>query len=242
MCSRKKAFVKIKHKENHTMTIGVVAAMQCEADILLGDLDIAACETRCGKPVYTGKAYGKDIALVVSGVGKVNAAIGAQMLIDIYHAHVLVNFGVAGGIRENTEITKVYQIAEAVQYDFDLSGPNGTRIGTLDEFQENFLPLAVLPDDILPARRLATGDRFNDSPDDFFLIRDYMDADIRDMEGGAVAQAAVHAGVPCYMWKAVSDKSGSGSSFEQYTQNKRLALENLHGLLPVLFARLKTEN
>ena len=151
------------------MTIGVVAAMQCEADILLGDLDIAACETRCGKPVYTGKAYGKDIiALVVCGVGKVNAAIGAQMLIDIYHAHVLVNFGVAGGIRENTEITKVYQIAEAVQYDFDLSGPNGTRIGTLDEFQENFLPLAVLPDDILPARRLATGDRFNDDPDDFF--------------------------------------------------------------------------
>ncbi len=221
------------------MTIGVVAAMQYEADLLLDDMEIAACETHCGKPVYTGKAYGKEIALVVCGVGKVNAAIGAQMLIDLYHAAVLINFGIAGGIRKNTEIAAVYQISKAVQYDFDLSKVNGTRIGTLDEFKENFLPLATLPEEVLPLRALATGDRFSDDPDDFFLIRDYMDADIRDMEGGAVAQAAVHAGVPCYEWKSISDQSEGGNSVGLYNQNKRRALEKLHATLPALFARLE---
>lgn len=220
------------------MTIGVVAAMQCEADILLQEMQLSARETRCGKPVYTGTICGKNIVLIACGVGKVNAAIGAQMLIDIYHARILVNFGVAGGIRENTEIGKVYQIGKAVQYDFDLSVPNGTRIGTLDELQENFLPLAVLPESGLPVRALATGDRFNDNPDDFLLIRDYMDADIRDMEGGAVAQTALHAGIPCYQWKAISDKAGSNSSFEQYTANKLRALDRLRETLPALFALL----
>lgn len=219
--------------------IGFVAAMQCEADILLDDMEITACETHCGKPVYTGKAHGIKIALIICGVGKVNAALGAQTLIDLYHVRALVNFGVAGGIKETTETTGVYQIEKAVQYDFDLSGLNGTKIGTLDEFQENYLALSTLPTVLLPVRKLATADRFNDDQKDYLLIKDYMEADIRDMEGGAIAQAALHAGIPCFEWKAISDKAGSGSSFEQYNANKIAALEKLHERFPVLFASLE---
>lgn len=216
------------------MIIGVVAAMQCEADILLDRMDIETCVTRCDKPIYTGKAFGQDVALIISGVGKVNAACGAQILTDLYGARAIVNFGVAGGIRGNTEVCGVYQISKAVQYDFDLSGLNGTKIGTLDEFRENYLPLSVLPEAALPVRALATGDRFSDDPDDYFLIRDDMDADIRDMEGAAVAQAAIHAGIPCYEWKAISDKSDRKSSFDQYRENRDQALKNLQVLLPAL--------
>ena len=220
------------------MTIGVVTAMQCEADLLLRDMDVAAREVYCSKTIYMGKVGPKDVALVLCGVGKVNAAIGAQTLLDLYHARVLFNFGVAGSVRDNTEIAKVYQIEKAVQFDFDLTTVNGTRIGTLDECRENFLPLAVLPQSRLPLRALATADRFNDDRADLRLLQTELNADIRDMEGGAVAQVAMHASVPCHIWKAVSDKAGSGSTVGQYRENKLRALQALQKELPALFALL----
>ena len=218
--------------------IGAVIAMQCEADILLKDMQTEKQELCCGKPVYVGKAHGKDVVLIVCGVGKVNAATGAQLLLDRYHADVLLNFGVAGGIHENTEIAGVYQIAKAVQYDFDLAGLNNTKIGTLDGFEDNYLPLSTLPEDVLPLRNLATGDRFNDDKADYLLIKDYMQADIREMEGGAIAQVAFYANLPFYSWKTISDKAGNVSSFEQYNANKLRALDNLHTYFPKLFALL----
>lgn len=217
--------------------IGIVIAMECEAEILLRDMQIESKEIRCGKTIYIGKAYQKELTLIVCGVGKVNAAVGAQILLDLYHAEYLINFGVAGGIWKNTEVAGVYQIEKAVQYDFDLAELNQTKIGTLNEFSENYLPLSTLSAP-LPCRKLATADRFNDNPEDYSLIKNYMEADIRDMEGGAVAQVAIHAGVPCYEWKAISDQAGNQSSFEQYNANKLRALENLRREFPLLFSLL----
>jgi adenosylhomocysteine nucleosidase len=217
--------------------IGAIIAMQCEADILLKDMQIEKTETLYDKKIYIGKAHGHDIVLVVCGVGKVNAACGAQIAIDLYHADTLLNFGVAGGVSDKTEVAAVYQIQKVVQYDFDLAGLNHTKIGTLDECKENYLPLSVL-DVPLPRLNLATADRFNDNREDHLLIKDYMEADIRDMEGGAVAQVAMHARLPVYEWKAISDKAGNVSSFEQYNRNKLSALDRLHGYFPALFALL----
>ena len=48
-----------------------------------------------GKRVLTGKLFGRKIALIVCGVGKVNAACGAQIAIDKFKAEKVVNVGVA---------------------------------------------------------------------------------------------------------------------------------------------------
>ncbi|MBP5242192.1 MAG: 5'-methylthioadenosine/S-adenosylhomocysteine nucleosidase [Clostridia bacterium] len=221
--------------------IGIIVAMQCEADILLDKMEINMVKTFCDKPIYEGVLFEKEVVVILCGIGKVNAACGAQMAIDLYHVQSLINLGVAGGIGDSVEVAGVYQIDKAVQYDFDLAGLNGTKIGTLDEFKENYLSLATLRPVIVPIRALATGDRFNDDPNDHDLIENYMKADIRDMEGGAIAQVAVHAGVPLYSWKAISDKYGSGSSFEQFNANKTRALKNLQDKLEELFFLLPDE-
>lgn len=217
--------------------IGAVIAMQCEADILLREMKREKTQTLYDKTIVTGTAFGKEIVLVVCGVGKVNAAAGAALLVDRFSADVLINFGVAGAMGERTEVCGVYQIEKAVQYDFDLAGLNGTKIGTLDECTENYLPLSTL-DVPLKKRRLATGDRFNDDENDRKLLEEYMQADLRDMEGAAIAQVALHAHVPLYEWKAVSDKAGNVSSFEQYNANKLRALENLAAHFAELFDKL----
>jgi adenosylhomocysteine nucleosidase len=217
--------------------IGVVIAMQSEADILLEEMQVNRSLTISGKNVHVGKAYGKDVALCVCGVGKVNAALGAQLLVSKFDAEKLLNFGVAGGLNPSTELCQVYQIEGATQFDFDLAELNGTTIGTLNEYTEPYLALNLLN---LPyeKRKLGTADRFNDSIDDYKLLTQQLKADIRDMEGGAIVQAAYATSLPVYSIKAISDVAGSGSTTEQFLINKDKALANLKAELPRIFEQL----
>ncbi|MBQ2768697.1 MAG: 5'-methylthioadenosine/S-adenosylhomocysteine nucleosidase [Clostridia bacterium] len=217
--------------------IGVVIAMQSEAEILLDEMQIMRSLTVSGKKIHVGKAYGKDVAVCVCGVGKVNAALGAQILISKFDAEKLLNFGVAGGLNQGTKLCEVYQINAAVQFDFDLTQLNGTKIGTLDEYKENYLYLNVLnlP---LEKKKLGTSDRFNDSPADYELLTKELSADIRDMEGAAIVQAAYAAQLPVFSVKAISDVAGSGSTTEQFLINKDKALCNLKEFLPRIFEGL----
>ena len=218
--------------------IGAVIAMQSEADILLDQMNITSELTISGKPVYIGTAFGKEVTLVVCGVGKVNAAIGAQLLISKFNVDTLLNFGVAGGLNDDTKLCDVYQIQQAVQFDFDLTQLNGTKMGTLDEYSENYLPLSSF-NASFPKKNLGTSDRFNDSAADYELLTKELNADIRDMEGGAIVQVALSANLPVYSVKAISDVAGSGSTTDQYLKNRSKALENLKKKLSILFEELK---
>lgn len=197
--------------------IGCVIALENEAEALLSQMKTERIQTVYGKPVYTGTAFGEKILLTVCGVGKVNAAVGCTLLLE-RGADKIFNFGVAGGLHGNTQIAKVYSIDKAVQYDFDITQIEGGEIGTLDGETENFLPVNVINGLDLPVRALGSGDRFNDSPVDHGLLL-RLGADIRDMEGAAIAQVCKCANVPFYSVKAISDVYGAGSTTEQYTQN-----------------------
>ncbi len=207
--------------------------MDSEAEPLVGNMtDISESRVH-DRRVVCGKLCGEEVAAVVCGVGKVNAAAGAQYAVDRLGADRIVNIGVAGGLNDRLEIGKIYSVSHAVQYDFDLVQLNRTEIGTLNEYAENYLPLAV--PEIYPTKRLATGDRFNDSAEDYKLLTEVLEADVRDMEGGAIAQVCKHAGVPFYSFKAVSDLAGSGSTTEQYMRNLRLCAERLNGEIKTIF-------
>lgn len=215
--------------------IGAVIAMQSEADVLLNKMKINRTLTVSGKTVYVGTAFNKDVAVCVCGVGKVNAALGAQLLVSKFDAKKLFNMGVAGGLNADTKLCRVYQIEAATQFDFDLAQLNGTKIGTLNEYEESYLLLNHFPDGTFEKKRLGTADRFNDSEADYNLLTKELGADIRDMEGGAIVQAAYAAQLPVYSIKAISDVAGSGSTTEQYLINKDKALENLKAALPTIF-------
>lgn len=217
--------------------IGVVAALSSEAEILLEQTETFRSLIVSGKQVHVGRAFGKDVAVVICGVGKVNAALGTQLAVSKFDADKIFNFGVAGGLNKTTELCGVYQIKAAVQFDFDLTQLNGTKIGTLDEYKENYLKLSSFRAP-LKKKNLGTADRFNDSPEDYLLLTKELKADIRDMEGAAIVQAANAAQLPVYAVKAISDVAGSGSTTEQYLLNCKRALQNLKAALPMLFEEL----
>lgn len=211
-----------------------VIAMESEAEPVIANMTALNKATVCGRHAYTGRLCGRDVAVIVCGVGKVNAACGAQLAADRYSADCIINIGVAGGLNRDCEVGAIYSISHAVQYDFDLAQLNGTPIGTLNEFGDRYLPLSVAGG--YPKRRLATGDRFNDDVRDFETLTKDMHADIRDMEGGAIVQACAHAGVAVYSFKAISDIAGSGSTTEQFTRNLAMCTERLKADICGIFA------
>lgn len=202
-----------------------VIAMSGEANPIISAMQIKKDYIYCDKRVVCGTLYGEDVAVVVCGVGKVNAAIGAQYAIDCLGATVIINLGVAGGLNNSIKIAHMYAVSAVVQYDFDLVQINGTPIGTLNECTENYLPLSVAEG--FEAKKVATGDRFNDSPEDYKLLTEVLRADIREMELGAIAQACMHAGVKCFSFKAISDLAGSGSTTEQFLNNLNICYSTI---------------
>ncbi len=224
------AFVIIKY-----MTVFVIA-MQSEAESVLACMQSVEKQTVHSRTVARGTLCGKPAAVVICGVGKVNAACGAQYAIDCLGADKIINIGVAGGLNDGMSIAAVYEMKNAVQYDFDLVQINGTTIGTLNEFKEPYLPFETVS--LYPSKSLATGDRFNDSREDFLLLTKELKADIRDMEGGAILHACVRAGVKCYSFKAISDLAGSGSTTEQFLQNLNRCNEALKEAVPAIFEEI----
>ena len=224
-------------QQTKTTTIGAIIAMESEAEILFSQMEISNTLSIANKKVYVGKAFGKELVLIICGVGKVNASLGAQLAISDFKVDKLLNFGVAGGLNDETKLCNVYQIGQAVQFDFDLTQLNGTKIGTLDEYQDNYLSLNLL-ELPYPIKSLGTSDRFNDSPFDYKLLTEELQADIRDMEGGAIVQVALANNLPIHSFKAISDVAGSGNTTEQFLQNKAKALENLKKELPFIFEKL----
>ena len=101
--------------------------------------------------------------LYVAGVGKVNAAAATQKAIDA-GADEILNCGVAGGLDPAMEVGEAYEISQAVEYDFDLTIINGTRLGTHNERATPYFDCRTTGK--FPSRILATGDRFtNDERD-----------------------------------------------------------------------------
>ena len=75
------------------MTIGLVYAMPGEIETLLTDETRTPIRTEAGVSFYQIRPH---IIACCCGVSKVNAAMGAQLLISLYHPDLVLNAGVAG--------------------------------------------------------------------------------------------------------------------------------------------------
>lgn len=209
--------------------------MDNEAQCVLDNL-VDSSETReFGRRVIRGKLGGEDTMVVVSGIGKANAAAATQHAIQ-NGADVVINIGVAGGLETTIEVADIYEVDSAVQYDFDLSAVNGTMVGTLDERSTPYIPISVVGK--YPAKSIGTGDRFNDSDDDNDLLLNVLTCSLRDMECAAVAQICEQAGVRCVSFKCVTDVRGKGAMTGQYVDNLKRCLAKLTAEVPAIFSHV----
>lgn len=184
-----------------------VIAMECEADCVRPHL----------KP---------DDKLYVSGIGKVNAAATTMKAILEHKPDLVINYGLAGGMKEEMEIGGLYEVSAAVEHDYDLSDLNHTPVGQKDERTSPFIPVSPL--NLYKKEILLTGDSFADHALEMY------DAGLRDMEGAAIADVCDKAGVKFVSFKCVCDVKGKGSMTGQYHETKERCLKTLCSALEAI--------
>lgn len=208
--------------------IALVGAMPMEVEPYLTRIGDARRE-ECGPfAFHLGTACGVPVAVLCCGIGKVNAAMAVQALIDRLAPGLVLHSGVGGSLTAGLRLLDALIARDCVQYDVDttaLGDPPG-MISTIDRIS---LPCdAAVADGLMAAAkeaganakfgRVATGDRFLSSAEEKRGIAEAFGALTCDQESAAIAQVCFVHNVPCGVVRAVSDATDGahGDEFKVY--------------------------
>lgn len=225
------------------MKLGIIGAMESEIEALRGQM-LNAKETRAaGMSFYEGLLMSRPVVLARAGIGKVHAAMCAQMMIERFHPDLVLNIGVAGALIDDLSIGDIVIAESAVQHDMDtspigdpkgmISGPNIVHL-PCDKGAVAALEKAAKRAGLRIVRAaVATGDQFVDSLEKKQEIACQFGAAACDMEGGAIAQVCLENGVPYAAYRAISDTArGNGLEYQvNVTQAARASAKLLSALL-----------
>jgi adenosylhomocysteine nucleosidase len=196
--------------------------------------------------VWTGEHEGQAVALAICGIGKVNAAAAATLLLSVFDAELLIFSGVAGGLNPELPVGSVlladrlgihdYGLVAGRQFTPTLSGviPIGApRLSALtpvaDEVSARLVRLAVdVQGKVEGSVRLGgviTGDYFLNCAQTRDELHAAFGADAVDMESGAVGQIAAEWDVPLYVIRTLSDLAGEESHLT-YGEMAQMAAHN----------------
>ncbi len=211
------------------MMIGFIFAMNKEAQPFLEKLNNVRKQAETNKEIYTANFLTKKCVIIVCGVGKVNAAMATQHLIDVYSPSLIINAGVCGGLESSMNILDIYTVSSAIEFDFDLSHIDNVPVGKLEDFDT---PNIEIINDLklsYPTGVLASGDHFyyKEANENIFTE---LGATLKDMEGAAVAHVAKLNNSPLLIVKSLSDVVG-GKFISQYQENVRKASASLASAL-----------
>lgn len=230
--------------------IGIIGAMEVEVRNLKEAMTDLQTEQRAGMDFCKGKLCGREIVLVRSGVGKVNAACCTQILADCYGAECIINTGIAGSLNAAIDIGDIVVSVDAVQHDMDatcwgyqpgeIPQSSGAREFTADAHLRSVIVQTcreVNPDIQVFEGRVVSGDQFiSDNAKKEELVRLFA-ADCAEMEGASIAQAAWLNGIPFVIIRAISDKADN-SAVVEYDVFEAQAIEHCVRLVKAVVQRL----
>lgn len=203
------------------MKIGLIGAMEVEVKFIRGKLENPVETVVAGSHFFEGQLFGKQVVVTQCGVGKVNAALCTEVLINRFGVTHVINSGVAGGLDKRLSVMDTVVSTDAVHHDMDavdFGYPRGQIPGmdTLTFPADEMLIKAVesayqkgkeegsLKHKIIRGR-IATGDIFVNSADVKKKIVDRFEAACCEMEGAAVAQVCYLNKVPYVIIRCISD-------------------------------------
>jgi len=208
--------------------LGIIGAMAVEIAALKENMQDMTVTNRAGMEFYAGKLEGLDAVVVQCGVGKVNAAMCAQILCDCFSVTHLVNTGIAGSLCAELDIADLVISSDAIHHDFDLHFW-GRPIGQVPGMDVIAFPAEVTmirrafaaAETINPGHtkigRVASGDQFICSSEQKQKIIADTQAVCAEMEGASIAHTAYRNGIPFVIIRAISDKADDSAEMDYPT-------------------------
>ena len=230
--------------------IGIIGAMEEEISNLKSHMQVEEVKTIAGMSFCKGAVKGTELVLVRSGIGKVNAGICTQILASVYGVDTVINTGIAGSLNADIDIGDIVVSTSLVQYDVDARN-FGYKLGEIprmnivefpadkyliDKTQSVFdsLDLGIK----LYKGMVATGDKFVSEDSLKAEIISNFHAYCVEMEGAAIAQAAMLNNMACVVIRAISDKADNSADVD-YRSFEAKAIENMSKISLALVGSLK---
>lgn len=231
------------------MIIGIIGAMEEEVAVLKQEMQDKEIIEYASMQFCKGILCGKQVVIVRSGIGKVNAGICAQILVDKFQVDALINTGIAGSLDAQIDIGDMVISTDLVEHDMDASifGDPVGQVPRMDTFSfpadKELIDKAVLanreanPDIRTFTGRIVSGDQFVSSAEVKEKLVQNFGAKCTEMEGAAIAHAAYLNKVSCVIIRAISDKADNSATMDYPTFEKK-AIEHSVRLVKNLLPRI----
>lgn len=229
--------------------IGIIGAMETEVTQLKEAMQIEETFEYASMTFCKGILCGANVVVVRSGIGKVNAGICAQILIDKFGVEILINTGIAGSLDAQIDIGDIVISTDLVEHDMDVTvfgNPIGQNPG-MDTFSFPADPVLVEkakaanieanPDIKTFTGRIVSGDQFVSSSEVKEKLVANFQAKCTEMEGAAIAHVAYLNQVSCVIIRAISDKADNSATMDYPTFEKK-AIEHSVKLVQNLLPRI----
>lgn len=200
--------------------IGIIGAMDEEVCVLKEKMELEENVNFAGMEFYKGKLLDREVVIVRSGIGKVNAAICTQILISNFQIDAVINTGVAGAVHEDLEVGDLVISEDVIEHDFDVTGFGGYKLGQIPRMEEYiFKADGKLIEAALKAvehktlghkalvGRVLSGDVFVASPDKKDFLWTEFKGYCTEMEGAAIGHTCYVNHIPFVVIRAMSDKA-----------------------------------
>ena len=211
--------------------IGIIGAMSEEVANLKAAMSDVNVYNAAGMDFYQGTLNSREVVVVRSGIGKVNAAVCSQILADRFHVKVIINTGIAGSLRNEINIGDIVLSEDTLQHDMDATG-----FGRIIEAAKECCK-KVVPDIGVHVGRIVSGDQFvSDKEKKSWLIKTF-EGYCTEMEGAAIAQTAYLNKIPFLIIRAISDKADDSAKMN-YEEFEAKAIEHSVKLVKELVQKL----
>ena len=230
------------------MVLGIISAMSEELELLLKDMNIQDEIKKANMTFYKGNLDNKEIIAVVCGIGKVNAAVCAQILISEFNVDSIINVGVAGGIGKNIYPGDLVVGTNLVHHDMDTTvfGDAHGQVPRMDVFDfkcdDKLVSAATAACDEIKEintfqGRIISGDQFISSVDKIQWFEKEFDALACEMEGASIAHVCYLNNTPCVVIRSISDNANNGAHMD-YEKFVPIAVRNSTIILKSMLQKL----
>lgn len=228
--------------------LGLIGAMNEEIELLVKHMDHVTETVKAGISFREGRFFGKDVVVCRSGVGKVNAAVCTQILIDRFGIEAVIFTGVAGALDPELDIGDIVVSTECMQHDMDVTALGFARgvipyeATSVFKADEELQRLAFEASRrLFPGKakqgRVLSGDQFIASRETVRQLHEELQGTCTEMEGASVAQVCSMNGVPCVVIRSMSDKA-DGSAHVNFAEFTMTASENSYRIVEELVKQL----
>lgn len=208
--------------------IGIIGAMSQEVEKLRHLMVEPKVIEMAGCKIYEGKISNTPVALLQSGIGKVAAAVGTTLLLELTKPNMIINTGSAGGLDTNLNVGDIVISTEVRHHDVDVTA-FGYEKGQLPANPAAFLPNQQMVDLAIKQAQTAgfnavsglicSGDAFINGAEKIAQIQaDFPNVVAVEMEAAAIAQVCYAFNVPFVVVRAISDVADKEShlSFDEF--------------------------